>query len=105
VNKSPTKFIPTSYNRTPAQANPVWVAVYAEQHKLPVEVAIEHLSVHLAKLSKELAETAEALASSEPDLIAQITQLCKTYKIEPDAWAEIPLVNVLAKQSSKKKKS
>lgn len=105
MNKSPSKYLPTSYNRTPAQPNPVWVAVYAEQHELSVEVAMEHLAVHLAKLSKELGEAAAALASGEPDLITQITKLCEVYKIQPDDWDKIPLVDVLAKPSTKKKRS
>jgi len=104
MSKKPNTFIPVCYNRTPAQANPVWVAVYAAQHELSVEVAMEHLAVHLAKLSKELAEAAEALASGEPDITTQITALCKIYKIEPNHWGSIPLVNVLAKPSAKKKK-
>lgn len=103
MSKKPSRFIPTSYNRTPAQPNPVWVAVYAKQHDLSVEVAIEHLAVHLERLGKEIADASKALASGEPDLITQITKLCEIYKIEEDQWGEIPLVDVLAKPSGKKK--
>lgn len=96
---------PMSYIGLPREPNPVWVLEYAETHGLTLEVAIEHLAVYLDTLSKDLANMSKELSASNAELVNPILEFAKYYKPVPYSFTPIPLVNVLAKDTSKKKKS
>lgn len=87
---------PLVYHRSNGDfINPVWIAEYMHQHKVSLDVAMEHASQFMFLLAEQLSDAATLLHHSEPSTKAKLQLFVDKYRYKEGGYGKLDLVTPL----------